>query len=322
MTKFDRWLIGLPPLRWLLNKSKNWQVPGSNRVPVYDVLRHYKTQSDKIGFSPRAAGISFNILMALPAGLIFLCTLVPYLPKAVHFERHLLRALSQVLNNQSSYSSIAAIIHDFFTKQRGGLLSFSFLAAIFFSSNAMMGIMRTFDRSYFEERSSRFLAKRWTAIKLTSLLILLIFTTVLLFATQGGIRSFLLRGLHLDTPLVRSIIQSLRWIFIILLTYFSIGFIYRLAPAVKNRWPLHSPGTVLASALTLLTTFLFGLWVDQFGRFNKVYGSIGTMIIVMNLVYFNSLVLLIGFELNASINGLRSKSNTEAVEGRAETVNS
>src|SRR4029078_3838976 len=103
------------------------------------------------------------------------------------------------------------IRENFCSAHRSGFLSFIFAAAIFFSSNAMMGIMRTFDRSYFEERSSRFLAKRWTAIRLTSLLILLFFTTVLLLATQGQIRMFLVRKLEWDRPVVHFIIQSVRW---------------------------------------------------------------------------------------------------------------
>lgn len=311
MTWLEKKIVHSPPVRLFLKKSKKWYLPGFQNVVVYDVIVYFREQVIKIGFASRAASVSFNILTALPAGLIFLCTLVPYLPKAVHFEKNLLRALGQVLNNETSYRSIAEIIHDFFTTQRGGLLSFSFITAILFSSNAMMGIMRTFDRSYFEERSSRFMAKRWTAINLTSLLILLILGTVLLFATQGTIKSFLLQSLQLDTPIARSIIQSLRWVLIILLNFFSIGFIYRWAPAVKNRWPLHSPGTIIACALTLLTSFLFGIWVDQFGRFNKVYGSIGTMLIIMNLVYINSLVLLIGFELNVSITAISTKAKTK-----------
>jgi membrane protein len=304
---FEKKLAGWFPFAWLLKRSKQIVLPGFESVPLYDVMYFFRGQIDRIGFSSRSAAISFNILMALPAGLIFLCTLVPYLPSAVHFERNLLRALAQILNNNSTYSSLSGIIHDFFTTQRSGLLSFSFIAAIFFSSNAMMGIMRTFDRSYFEERSSRFLAKRWTAIKLTSLLMLLVFGTVLLLATQGSVRKFLLRELELDTPVVRSIIQTIRWILITLLNYFSIAFIYRLAPAVKNKWPLLSPGAILATVLTFTTSYLFGLWVEHFGQFNKVYGSIGTMLIVMNLVYINALVLIIGFELNVSITAVKAK---------------
>src|SRR4051812_7403010 len=187
MTRFEKRIIKFPPVAWLVNRSKTFSPPGFEGMPLFDVILFFRQQMTRIGFNTRAAAISFNIMMALPAGLIFLCTLVPYLPKAVHFERAMLRALSDILKNAGTYRLLADIIHDFFTTQRSGLLSFSFAAAIFFSSNAMMGVMRTFDRSYFEERSGRFLAKRWTAIKLTSLLILLVFTTVLLLATQGPV---------------------------------------------------------------------------------------------------------------------------------------
>jgi membrane protein len=308
MKRFEKRIIKLKPVASLLNRSKTFSPPGFEGMSLYDVILFFRQQMTRIGFNTRAAGISFNILMALPAGLIFLCTLVPYLPKAVHFERALLKALADILKNAGTYRLLADIIHDFFSTQRSGLLSFSFAAAIFFSSSAMMGIMRTFDRSYFEERSSRFLAKRWTAIKLTSLLILLVFATVLLLATQGPVKFFLLKKLHLNTPLVRSVIQATRWILIILLNYFTIAFIYRWAPAVRNRWPLSSPGAILACLLTITTSWLFGEWVNNFGQFNKVYGSLGTVLIIMNLVYINSLILLIGFELNVSITSVKARS--------------
>lgn len=311
MTKVEKLLIKLPPFSYLLRKSNGWSPPGFDGVPLYDVMRFFRRQITKIGFATRAAAVSFNVLMALPAGLIFLCTLVPYLPKAVHFEREMLKTLNDLMRNRNTYLLLAEIIHDFFSTHRSGLLSFSFLAAIFFSSNAMMGIMRTFDRSYFEVRSRKFLAKRWTAIRLTSLLILLIFATVLLLATQGPIKTFFLRKLHWNTPFVRGFIQVTRWLIIISLNYFTISFIYRWAPAVRNRWPLNSPGAILASILTITTSWLFGEWVNNFGQFNKVYGSLGTVLILMNLVYINSLVLLIGFELNVSITAVKTEKARE-----------
>lgn len=314
MTRFEKWLVKLRPFAWLVNKSKSFSPAGFDGMPLYDVVRFFRQQMTRIGFNSRAAGISFNILMAVPAGLIFLCTLVPYLPTAVHFERELLRALSEILKDKGTYRLLADIIHDFFGTHRSGLLSFSFAAAIFFSSNAMMGVMRTFDRSYFEERSSRFLAKRWTAIRLTSLLILLVFATVLLLATQGPLKIFLLKKLHINRPVVSDVIQFTRWVIIVLLNYFTIAFIYRWAPAVRNRWPLSSPGAILATLLTILTSWLFGEWVNNFGQFNKVYGSLGTVLIIMNLVYINSLVLLIGFELNVSITAVKAASMLKAAE--------
>lgn len=314
MTRLERILIGLPVIRQMLKYSKRITLPGFQGMPVYDVLIFFLQQVKKIGFSERAAAISFNILVALPAALIFLCTLVPFLPETIEFEKQLLGAVGDVLQNDQTYSLVADVITDFFNTPRGGLLSFSFLAGVFFSSNAMMGIMHTFDRSYFEERSSRFMAKRWTAIKLTSLLILLIIASVLVLATQGPIKTFILRKIGWDNLFVRTLIEWSRWIVILMVTYFTIAFIYRWGPAVKVKWSLISPGTILASVLVILTTLLFSLWVNNFGSYNKVYGSIGTVLIIMNLVYINSLILLIGFEINVSITAIKARSKKRLMQ--------
>jgi membrane protein len=265
-------------------------------------------QVKKIGFSERAASISFNIIMALPGGLIFLFTLVPFLPNAVGFKEQLLVVLDEVLRNGNLYELIADVVEDFFNTQRSGLLWFSVAFIIFFSSNAMMGIMHTFDRSYFEERSSRFMAKRWTALKLTALLILLIISSILLLATQGSIKTFILQKMGWDYPIIREIINYSRWVVIFGLTYFTIAFIYRYGPAVKVKWNLNSPGAIIATTLVILITWLFSVWVNNFANYNQIYGSIGALIILMNLVYINALILLIGFEINVSITSIKAQA--------------
>lgn len=313
LTKVERIILSLPFVRNLLKWSKRISLPGFQEMPLYDVFLFFVQQVKKIGFSERAAAISFNILVALPAALIFLCTLVPYIPSTFEFEVQLLRAIKDVLRNEETYHLVAEIITDFFNTPRKGLLSFSFIAGVFFSSNAMMGIMHTFDRSYFEERSSRFMAKRWTAIKLTSLLILLIIASVLLMATQGPIKNYILAKFHWDNPFIRYIFEWSRWVVILMLTYLTIAFIYRWGPAVKVKWSIISPGTILATMLVILTTWLFSIWVNNFASYNKVYGSIGTVLILMNLVYFNSLILLIGFEINVSITAIKARSKARLI---------
>ncbi|TAD85645.1 MAG: YihY/virulence factor BrkB family protein [Bacteroidetes bacterium] len=319
MQRLKHIVLRQKPIKWLVQRAQRYHPPGFAGLPLYSVLKFFIEKAQNVGFSTRAAAISFNILMALPAGLIFLCTLVPYLPAAVDAEKNLLAALNDVLLDKNTYRVMAGIIHDFFGTPRRGLLSFSAMAAIFFSSNAIMGIIRAFDHSYFEARSSIFLSKRWTAIKLTSFLILFVIATVLLLSVQGAVQTFFLKKLHINTPTVRWIIQILRWATLLLLNYLSIAAIYRVAPAVKNRWPLGSPGAILACFLTVTTTLGFSIWVSAFGRFNEIYGSIGTVLILMNLLYINSLVLLIGFELNVSIAALKTHANALAAgEGKAD----
>jgi membrane protein len=107
---------------------------------------------------------------------------------------------------------------------------------------------------------------------------------------------------------MRGVIKSLRWVVIIPLFYFTIAFIYKHAPAIDEKWKLISPGTTLATTLMILLTFIFSFWVNKFGTYNKVYGSIGTILILMIVIYFNALILLIGFELNVSIHTLQENA--------------
>jgi membrane protein len=314
MTKLQRIFITLPPIELLIRASKSIVVPNSGGMSFFDVAKVFFSQMKKIGFNERAAAISFNLLMAIPAGMIFLFTLIPLLPISQQFNKELLRTLKDILLNQKTYDLVQTVVSDVLTTPRKGLLSFSFFLAIFFSSNAMMGIMRTFDRSYYEQRKGKFLVKRWTAIKLTSLLVMLIFTTILLLTTQGPIRKLMLHSLGWNGSLVSDIIKYTRWIIIVMLNFFSISLTYRFAPAVKNRWSIFSPGAIIANALTILITYLFSLWVNNFGRYNQVYGSIGTVIIIMNLVYFNALILLIGFEINVSVMAVKSKIKSQNIE--------
>jgi membrane protein len=117
----------------------------------------------------------------------------------------------------------------------------------------------------------------------------------------------LLTALHVNhnERQVRWLFRTVRWVVVIPLFYLAIACIYKYGPAVKKRWTLFSPGTLLATLLTIFFTLAFSFWVNRFGTYNKVYGSIGTVMILMLLVYFNSLVLLIGYELNVSIHHMK-----------------
>lgn len=314
MTKLEQKILHLPPIAGVIKLSKNINFPGTEGIPLFDVMQFFFRQVRKIGFSERAAAISFNIVMAIPGGLIFLFTLIPFLPNALDFHEQLLVTLDEVIRNSELHDLMKNVIEDFFEKERSGLLWLSVAFIIFFSSNAMMGIMHTFDRSYFEERSSKFMAKRWMAFKLTTLLIGLIIASLLLLVTQGNIKMFILNKLGWNYPWLVLLINYSRWIIIFSLTFFTIAFIYRYGPAVKVKWKLASPGAILATSLVILFTWLFSLWVNNFGNYNKIYGSVGTVILLMNIVYINSLILLIGFEINVSIAAIKAKSEKRIAE--------
>lgn len=308
MTKLERMIWNLAPLRFVREKSKHIHVPGFQGLPLYDVARFFFKQVKKVGLNERAAAISFNFLMAIPASCIFLFTLVPYLPVSKQFTEELLVLARDITPNYNTYTLVRDFITDFLNTPRSGLLSFGFFLAVFYASNAMIGIMRSFDRSLIPVRKRNFFSYRWMAIKLTALFILLVIATIVVLITQGKILEYILQYFKQDTFAVRFLIKLIRWVVIMALFFYSIAFIYKYGPSVHKRWKLISPGTVLATFLIIATTYLFSFWVNNFNNFNKIYGSIGTIIILMLFIFINSLILLIGFELNVSLTYLRQQS--------------
>jgi membrane protein len=186
-----------------------------------------------------------------------------------------------------------------------GLLSIGLLLSLFFSSNAMMGLMRSFNRKSYEGFKKRMgIHERWIAIKLISIIFGLLLAYLLLLISQGAVLKWLIKS-----QFWINVINYTRWGLIILLVYFIIGVIYRYAPAVHKRWAFNTPGTILATFLSFLSTLGFSLYVDNFGKFNALYGSIGTIMLVMVIIFINSISLIVGFELNVSIHSLKKTAD-------------
>jgi membrane protein len=198
---------------------------------------------------------------------------------------------------------IQSFINDFF-QPRTGLLSFGFLLAIFYASNAMMGMINTFDKSI-REHKGFFLQKRLKAIQLTFILTLLVIVSGFVLVAQEAVIKWLL-GLQSSKSI--SWWPYVRWTMLILIIFLSIALIYRFGPSVKKKWKLASPGALLSTSLILLTTLAFSYWVNNFGTYNTLYGSVGTILVLMLIIYFNAMIILIGFELNVSITYLLAES--------------
>jgi membrane protein len=274
-------------------------------ISFYEIISFFVGQVKKVGLIDRARSIAFSFLIAIPAAAIFICTLIPYLPVHKKILQQLLLLTKDITPNQNTYALVSQFLEDFLAKPRVGLLSFGFVLALFYSSNAMMGIMRSFNKSLVYNAHRNPLVTRWMAVKLTTLVLCMVIGSVILLGTQADLLRTWLRELHISSRNAHGLLRTIRWVVVIPLFYVAIACIYKYGPAVKKRWKLFSPGTFLATLLTILTTLAFSYWVNRFGNYNKIYGSIGTVMILMLLVYFNSLVLLIGYELNVSIYHLR-----------------
>ncbi len=294
-----------PMYRFVKRKAKAIYVPGFQRINLYQVIKFLFKQLNTLGLYDRASAISFNLIMALPAGFLFLFTIIPYFPKTFKVKKQILSLFKDIAPNSSTYKFILDIINDLLS-QHVGIFSFGFILLLFYASNAMTGIIRSFDKSIMQNKPF-FLHQRMRAIRLTIILILLVFASLIVLIGQDQLTTLLREVFDIKRKAILPYWNTLRWLIIILLLFFGNAFIYKYAPLVKEKWPLASPGSLLSTTLMLITTGGFSYWVNNFSSYNKIYGSIGTVLVVMTLVYINALILLIGFELNVSIEVLKKE---------------
>ncbi len=300
LTHIKRSILVSPPFRFLIRRSKKITLPGFEGISIFEVVTFFFNQVKKTSLNERAASIAFNMLMAIPPACIFMFTLIPFLP-IEGFMNQLYDLIRNMVPEEKINSPIISFLNNFTTQQRNELLSFGLVLALFFSSNAMMGILRSFNKDYegFSKRTA--LHDRWVAIKLTLLFYLIIILSISALLTRTAV----LDWFGIQNTFFKTFIINARWIVILLLYFFSISIIYRHAPAVQKKWKFVNPGSILSTFIMILFTLLFTWWTVEFGNYNKLYGSIGTVLIFMLLIFFNSLVLLIGFELNVSITSLQ-----------------
>jgi len=307
MLKIQRIFFRSKPVKFLIYRSKKLILPGFEGLPLYDVIKFFVKQTQEIGLNERASSIAFNFLMAIPPFFIFVFTLLSNMPDSKRLYTEVLIIVKTITPDQSTFTIIKNVMDDFFVAGTG-LLSSGLLLALYFSSNATITIMYTFRKSmlYIDVEKRNFIQIRWAAIKLTVLIVLLVFATIFIMLTQSIVFDWLIHLFNVNVYLTDIIIQIIQIFIIFFLIFIAIAMIYRYAPNVQKKWKIRTPGAILATTLIMAFTYLFSFWVNNIASYNKVYGSIGSILILMFLVFVNSLVLLIGFELNVTINSLKS----------------
>jgi len=304
MIKLQRIILELPFVQFIIDKSKKIVLPGFDGVPLYDVIAFFIEEVRKEGLNERASAIAFNFIMAIPPTCLFLFSLIPHLPfiRKMTIQKQLTQMIKDIIPAKEHNTNIIRFVVSFFEESRIGLLSFGFLLLIFFASNGMMGLMYSFNKDYigFSRRSA--LKTRWIAIKLIVIIMGLLLGCLILLIMQGVVIDWM----GIQNQVVKFILNYFRWIFMLGLIFYTFAVIYKYAPAVTKRWKLVSPGSILGSLLSVLATWGFSFFVNNFGKYNALYGSIGTVIVLMILIYINSLILLIGYELNASIHSIKA----------------
>ncbi|HEU4632957.1 MAG TPA: YihY/virulence factor BrkB family protein [Flavisolibacter sp.] len=300
-SEIRRRIVTSAPGRQLISGSKKVYLPGFYGFSVYEVWRPFIQQLRKTSLTERAGGISFNIVMAIPPMLIFAFTLIPLLPISKQFIQELFALIRDIVPGEKNNSVIINFLNDFLNSPRNGLLSFGLLLAIYFSSNAMMGILRAFDKNYPGFMRRNVFERRMVALQLTLIVFVLITVCIGLLIAQSSV----LHRLGIQSGFWHYILENFRWILIFMLLFFIVSFIYRHGAAVTKRWPFFTPGAAFATSLMIIATALVSYWVNNFSNYNKLYGSISAIFILMSLIYANSLAVLMGFELNVTLSHLK-----------------
>ena len=307
LRKIQAWIFHLPLINGFLKLLSHINLPGFKGISLLDVAQQFRISLGSSRISMRAAAVSFNFILAIFPTIIFLFTLTAYLP-IDNFQDRLLSALSEVLP-QNTFLAIRNTILDIISIQRGGLLSFGVVVALFYATNGVHSIIQSFNASIFIKESRPTWKILLVSLALTIILsLLLVLATALMIATNFALE-ILIKHHVINYGINYVLIWMGKWLIFYLLLFFSVAFLYYLGPSKQARAGFFSIGALTTSFLILLLLIGFAFFVSNFGTYNTVYGSVGALIAFMVLINLNAMLLLAGYEFNAGVYHLKKKKS-------------
>lgn len=280
-------------------------LPGFDGMPLYDVLVFFIKGLSKGALNLRAAAFTYNSFIAIFPTIIFFFTIIPYIP-IPNFQDNLLALLHDLIP-LSAYETVESTLFDIVKRPRGGLLSLGFVLALFFATNGVNSLIEAFNQTYHSLENRSFVLQRLVSVLLVLILALMVILAIGLITAGPPLMKMLVNLGLLHTDFVYYLLLGSRWLIILALFFFGYSFLYYLGPSKRKTFRFISAGSSLATFLSVGLSSGFNFYVNNFSSYNKLYGSIGTLMIVMLWIYFNGLIILIGFELNASIYHARQK---------------
>ncbi|OCX53393.1 ribonuclease BN [Mucilaginibacter sp. PPCGB 2223] len=318
MDWLHRFLLRFKFYQYFLDWLKVIIIPGFRPLPVYTVASFFFAEVKQYSLVNKASSLAYSFLLAIFPGIIFLFTLIPYVPFD-HFQKNLLDLLQLILPN-NAYVAFRSTIEDVVKKQNLSLLSTGFLSAMLFATNGVNKLMREFNKSSLIQETRSWYRRRWIALVLTVLISLSLFVAIIIMVISQSVIGYIQFAFNSNSRLWIYLITLSRWLIVIVLYWLTVSILYRYGPAHKLRWKFMTPGSIMATFLAILTSLGFSFYINNFSAYNKIYGSIGTLIVVMIWLYFNSMIVLLGFELNASID--LSKRTVKIVKPKFNTFRS
>ena len=283
-------------VNWLKRRRVNKQ-----QASLFSVLVVLVDKIRKDELIDRGNAVAFNFTVSIFPLIIFLFTLVPFISELIPgLDVDIMVFLEQVIP-EGIWETVSPTIHDIVSNQRSGLLSFGFVSAIYFAGNGILSLMRAFNAIYRTKEKRTYLRTRMIATVITFMLAGVLFIAILLIIVGQFVLGWAKGEGLLNDQFSLFGLVALRFIVVFLVFQVAISFIYYLAPSIKEKWHFFNWGSVFASLACIAVSFAFAYYVSSFDTYNRLYGSIGSLIALMVWFYMLGLILLFGFELNASI---------------------
>jgi membrane protein len=302
-------LIKLPVVKQVLYISKKIKLPWLQGLSFYDLMKIYLIGIAEGAISYRAAAIAWSFFMALFPFALFILNLIPYIP-IEGFQEDFLSFVQQSVP-PTTYDAIFTIINDILTNSNTGLISTGFFMAILLMSNGVNAVLGGFESSNHIQLSSKrnFFRQYFVALALSILLSLVLIITVAAIVIFEVIiqKTKLQDVLSDDIPLI----EMGRYIFVILMILITTSLLFKFGIKREKNRAFISIGSVFTTVLIIISSYFFGIWVVKFSKYNELYGSIGTLRVVMFYVWINCMILLLGFDLNAAINKIKREKQLE-----------
>ncbi len=297
--------INIPVIKDLIRVTKKIKLPGMGELSLYHLLDIYGTGILKGSFSPRASSIAYSFFLALFPFLLFLLNLIPYIP-IDGFQTRFLIFIEALLPAQTT-QFFYPIIADIAVNPRAGLISFVFFLSIFLSANGVNAIFGAFEYSFHVTMNRSFFRQYFVALVISILLALLLLTSVgvILYG------EYIIRDLQSRAYIQNDLfwISFFQFVVFIIMIYVVIATLYYYGTKEGKASHFFSIGAITTTVLFVLTTYFFGVYINNFSNYNELYGSIGALLILMLYIWINANLLLLGFELNVSIRRLKEKIN-------------
>jgi membrane protein len=288
--------------------AKRIKLPGFQGLSLFQILQFVLVGIGRGRITNRAAAVAFRVLLAAPPLLIVLLSVIPFIP-IENFQESLFLYLSKAMPT-SAFELFESTLNDLITKKQQTLLSISFILALVFASNAIQAILDGFSYSYNIENPQGVVIQYVRSFGLMFVLSLMLVLGVALITLTGPVLSWL-EDLNITfSESIYFLINVAKWLLVILFFEIGISVLYRAGHT--GRWRAFNAGASFATLGLIIVSSGFAWYVNNFGNYNKLYGSVGTVLVVMLWLYLNSIVLLIGFEINAGLE--RAKGSVEELE--------